>query len=202
MQQQAAAAYTVTVTDSGDAGASAAAGTPTQTLSRAAAQQITVSWQAEDPDGDRLVYNLYFRGDEERRWMLLKGDLHDNSFTFDSDVLADGKYYFRVVASDREVNPPATAREADLTSAPVMIDNTPPVVTIGPVHRAAATAEIELRSARRRFAAAPLRVFARCGRLGADGSRRWGHRFPTGEVCPVTRQACAGRTLSRYSRAG
>lgn len=154
VQQQAAAAYTVTVTDSGDAGASAAAGTPTQTLSRAAAQQITVSWQAEDPDGDRLVYNLYFRSDEERRWMLLKGDLHDNSFAFDSDVLADGKYYFRVVASDREMNPPSTAREADLTSGPVMIDNTPPVVTIGPVHRAAATAEISFEA---RDAASPLR---------------------------------------------
>ena len=45
-----------------------------------------------------------------RRWKLMKGDLHENAFTFDGDVLADGKYYFRVVASDREVNPPATAR--------------------------------------------------------------------------------------------
>jgi hypothetical protein len=48
-----------------------------------------------------------------------------------------------VLASDREVNPPSTAREADLTSAPVMIDNTPPVVAIGPVKRNGATAEIE-----------------------------------------------------------
>ena len=154
MQQQPISPYTVTVTDTGDASASASAGTPTQTLSRAAAQQITISWQAEDPDGDRLVYSLYFRADDERRWMLLKGDLHDNSFTFDSDVLADGKYYFRVVALDREVNPPATAREAELTSAPVMIDNTPPVVTIGPVRRTGTTAELEFEA---RDAASPLR---------------------------------------------
>ena len=86
--------------------------------------------------------------------MLLKGDLHENAFTFDSDVLADGKYYFRVLASDREVNPPATAREADLTSAPVMIDNTPPVVTVGPVRRSGAAAEIEFEA---RDAASPLR---------------------------------------------
>jgi len=154
LQQQSISPYTVTVTDSGDASASSAAGTPTQTLSRAAAQQITISWQAEDPDGDRLVYNLYFRADDERRWMLLKGDLHENAFTFDSDVLADGKYYFRVVASDREVNPPSTAREADLTSAPVMIDNTPPVVTLGQVRRTGATAEVEFEA---RDAASPLR---------------------------------------------
>jgi hypothetical protein len=154
LQQQSISPYTVTVTDTGDASASVPAGTPTQTLSRAAAQQITISWQAEDPDGDRLVYNLYFRADDERRWMLLKGDLHDNAFTFDSDVLADGKYYFRVLASDREVNPPSTAREADLTSAPVMIDNTPPVVTVGPAKRNGATAELEFDA---RDAASPLR---------------------------------------------
>ena len=154
IQQQSISPYTVTVTDTGDASVSAPAGTPTQTLSRAAAQQITISWQAEDPDGDRLVYNLYFRADDERRWMLLKGDLHENAFTFDSDVLADGKYYFRVLASDREVNPPATARDADLTSAPVMIDNTPPVVTVGPVRRTGTTAELEFEA---RDAASPLR---------------------------------------------
>jgi sugar lactone lactonase YvrE len=155
LQQQSISPYTVTVTDSGDAGGgSGPAGTPTQTLSRAAAQQVTISWQADDPDGDRLVYNLYFRSDDERRWMLLKGDLHENAFTFDSDVLADGKYYFRVLASDKEVNPPATARDADLTSAPVMIDNTPPVVTIGQVRRTGTTAELEFEA---RDAASPLR---------------------------------------------
>jgi sugar lactone lactonase YvrE len=154
IQQQSISPYTVTVTDTGDASTSVPAGTPTQTLSRAAAQQIIVSWQAEDPDGDRLVYNLYFRADDERRWMLLKGDLHDNAFTFDSDVLADGKYYFRVLASDREVNPPSTARDADLTSAPVMIDNTPPVVTVGPARRTGTTAEVEFDA---RDAASPLR---------------------------------------------
>jgi len=154
MQQQPISPYTVTVTDTGDASAAGAAGTPTQTLSRAATQQITISWQAEDPDGDRLVYNLYFRADDERRWMLLKGDLHENAFTFDSDVLADGKYYFRVLASDREVNPPATARDSDLTSAPVMIDNTPPVVTVGPVRRTGTTAELEFEA---RDTASPLR---------------------------------------------
>lgn len=138
-----ASPYTVTVTDTGEATAGVAAGTPTQTLSRASAQQISISWQAEDPDGDRLVYALYFRGDDERQWKLLKGNLHENSFTFDGDVLADGKYYFRVTASDREVNPPPTARDADLISSPVMVDNTPPVITVGPVRHNGAHAEIE-----------------------------------------------------------
>lgn len=146
-QAQSLSPYSVTVTDTGDASVSNSAGTPTQTLSRAAAQQISVSWQAEDPDGDRLVYNLYFRGEDEHQWKLLKGNLHDSSLTFDGDVLADGKYYFRVVASDKEMNPPASAREADLTSSPVLIDNTPPVVTVGTVKHSGTTAQIEFEAA-------------------------------------------------------
>jgi hypothetical protein len=140
-------AYSVTVSDS-DAAATSA-GTPTQTLSRAAAQQITLTWVAEDPDGDRLVYNIYFRGEDEGQWKLLRANTHDNSITFDADVLADGKYFFRVLASDREANPPASAREATLVSAPVMIDNTPPVLTIGEVRRSGSSAHIEWEAADR-----------------------------------------------------
>ncbi len=147
------AAYSVTVTDTGDA-SSTSAGTPTQTLPRAATQQITIVWQADDPDGDRLVYNVYFRGDDETQWKLLKAGTHDNSLTFDADVLADGKYLFRVTASDREVNPPSTARDAQLVSVPIMIDNTPPIVTVGATHYSAGSAHIEFEA---RDAASPLR---------------------------------------------
>jgi hypothetical protein len=145
--------YSVTVTDTPD-NTTTSAGTPTQTLPRAAQQQITVVWQADDPDGDRLVYSVYFRGADEMQWKLLKADMHDNSITFDADVLADGKYYFRVIASDREVNPPSSAREAQLVSAPVMIDNTPPTVTIGTATRTGATAHLEWTAS---DAASPLR---------------------------------------------
>jgi sugar lactone lactonase YvrE len=151
-QAASATAYTVTVSDSGDVTASA--GTPTQTLPRASSQQITISWQAEDPDGDRLVYSVYFRSEDQTQWMPFKTGLHENSLTFDGDILADGKYFFRVVASDREANPPPSAREAQLISAPVMIDNTPPVVTIGPVRRSGDTAHIEFEAV---DAASPLR---------------------------------------------
>ena len=40
-------------------------------------------------------------------------------------------------------NPPASAREAQLTSAPVLIDNTPPLVTIGTVRYAGGSAHVE-----------------------------------------------------------
>jgi hypothetical protein len=141
------AAYSVTVSGDTADTTGTSAGTPTQTLTRAASQQVTVSWQAEDPDGDRLVYNLYFRADDETQWMVLRSGTHDTSLTFDADILADGKYYFRVTASDREANPPASAREAQLTSTPVMIDNTPPVLTMGTVRYAGGAAHVEWEAA-------------------------------------------------------
>ena len=139
-------AYTVTVTDSGDASASSSGGSTgssTETLPRASQQQITINWQADDPDGDKLIYNVYFRSEDESQWLLLRSGLHDNSITFDADILADGKYFFRVLASDREANSPASAREAQLTSAPVLIDNTPPAVTIATVRYSGGNAHVE-----------------------------------------------------------
>ncbi|MDQ6706227.1 MAG: hypothetical protein M3Z85_09680, partial [Acidobacteriota bacterium] len=150
----ASSAYSITVTDTGDAGPTSSTGTPTQTLSRAASQQVVVSWLAEDPDADRLVYSLYFRGEGEREWKLLKSNVHENSATLEGDALADGRYFFRVVASDKEVNPPATAREADLVSSPVLIDNTPPVVTVGAVRKSGRGVDVEFEG---RDAASALR---------------------------------------------
>ena len=123
-------AYSITVTDTGDAGPSTSTGTPTQTLSRAASQQLTISWQAEDPDSDKLVYTLYFRGEGEFDWKMLKANLHETSYSIDGDTLADGRYFFRVVASDRESNPQESALEAELISSPVLIDNTPPAIAV------------------------------------------------------------------------
>jgi sugar lactone lactonase YvrE len=127
------AAYSITVTDTGES--SIAAGTPTQTLTHGAGSQIQVTWQADDPDGDRLVYSLYFRGEDEKEWKLLRANMSENSMLLDGDILADGRYFFRVVASDRPSNAVNVAREDALVSSPVLIDNTPPVVTLGPPRR-------------------------------------------------------------------
>ncbi len=150
---------------------------PRRPLPRASTQQITVTWQAEDPDGDRLVYAVYFRGEDETQWKLLKSASHDNTLTFDADVLADGKYYFRVTASDRESNPPSSARDAQLVSAPVMIDNTPPTIALGAARYSAGAAHIEWQAS---DAASPLRhceYSLDAAGLGPRGSGRRRHRF-------------------------
>jgi hypothetical protein len=138
----ATASYAITVTDSGDAPATA--GTPSQTLSRIPGQQVQIYWQADDPDGDRLIYNLYFRGEDETRWKLLRANTIENTYLLDADVFADGRYYFRVVASDSLSNPANLAREAELVSAPILIDSTPPVVTAGAPRRSGNTVDVDV----------------------------------------------------------
>ena len=127
------AAFSVTVTDSGEA--AGASGTPTQSVGRQGGQNLLVSWQADDPEGDRLAYVLYFRGEDEKEWKLLRANFFENSLTLDGDVLADGRYLFRVVAHDRPSNPLEYAKQSEGVSAPVLIDNTPPLVKLGTPNR-------------------------------------------------------------------
>jgi hypothetical protein len=134
-------AYSITVTDTGDV--SAAAGTPTQTLTHGTGSQIQITWQADDPDGDRLMYSVFFRGEDESAWKLLRMNLFENTLLLDGDVLADGRYYFRVVASDLPSNDASAAREDEQVSSPVLIDNTPPVVSLSAPRRNDAHAEVD-----------------------------------------------------------
>lgn len=147
---QATSAYSVTVTDTPDSSVQTSSGTPTQPLTRTPGDQLQIVWQADDPDGDRLVYSVYFRAEGQRDWMPLKSNLSENTCSIDADSLADGKYYFRVVASDSPSNSPANARSADLVSSPTLVDHTPPVVTLV----APAGNEIDFEAA---DAASPLR---------------------------------------------
>ncbi|MBS1829441.1 MAG: hypothetical protein JST93_29335 [Acidobacteria bacterium] len=135
--------YTVTVSDSGD-GSSSAAGTPAQTVSRPSSGQLVITWQADDTDGDRLAYTIAFRGEEEREWKTLKTNWTELALTLDGDAFADGRYRFRVIASDAVANPAALAREGELVSAPVLIDNTPPRIQASVPRRNGAAVEVEV----------------------------------------------------------
>jgi hypothetical protein len=110
----------ITVTVGGPSSAAMAGAGKTPTI---------ISWQADDPNGDQLAYSVYVRDDDEEEWHLLKDDLRQTTFTIESSTLADGKYVARVVASDGPSNPASVARQAELTSSPFWVDNTPPTVT-------------------------------------------------------------------------
>lgn len=91
---------------------------------------ITLTWQADDPNGDLLTYALYLKAADEREWHLVKDKMHQANYTLDPNTLADGKYVARLVASDEESNPPSLERKSELLSAPFWVDNTPPDVDV------------------------------------------------------------------------
>ena len=58
----------------------------------------------------------------------MKEHLRETFYSVDGASLADGRYVFKVVASDAPDNPTGYALSGERLSEPVDIDNTPPVV--------------------------------------------------------------------------
>jgi hypothetical protein len=87
---------------------------------------IGVKWSAHDENDDQLVYSVYYRGDGESRWLLLKDNLTDKAYSFDASLLPDGGYTVKVVASDAPSHSPGEALASDKTSRRFEVDTTPP----------------------------------------------------------------------------
>ncbi|MGH9430524.1 MAG: hypothetical protein ACRD3T_03185 [Terriglobia bacterium] len=93
-------------------------------------QPITITWQAEDPNGDPLTYSLYLKAADEQQWHLLKKDLRETNYQVPVDSLPDGEYQARLVASDKLANPPGQALDTEDVSRTFWVDDTPPVVRV------------------------------------------------------------------------
>jgi len=87
-----------------------------------------LQWQSEDRNGDTLEYAVYYRSLNEMNFRLLKDHVRENFYTLDGASLADGRYVFKVIASDAPDNPTAAALTGERISETVDIDNTPPSV--------------------------------------------------------------------------
>ena len=87
---------------------------------------IAVRWGAHDENDDNLTYSVYYRGENEREWKLLKSGLTDKFYSFESGLLPDGGYIVKVVASDAPSHSPEDALSDEKESLRFEIDNTPP----------------------------------------------------------------------------
>jgi flavin-binding protein dodecin len=88
----------------------------------------TVLWTARDDNDDEMRYAVYFRGENEHEWKLLKDNLEQKFYSWDTTTLPDGAYYLKIVASDASSNPPALALKTERESERFEVDNTPPQV--------------------------------------------------------------------------
>lgn len=91
-------------------------------------QKFNISWDASDPNGDRLQFTLSLKGEDETRWKELEKELASPRFTLATDSISDGKYRVKVDVTDALQNPEASASTVTLVSQMFVVDNTPPAV--------------------------------------------------------------------------
>lgn len=89
----------------------------------------TLSWRAEDPNGDPMLFTVEVQRAGSDRWWAVRQDLDAVSLAIDTQALADGLYRFRLRATDAPANP-AEPAEATALSSWVVVDNTSPRITM------------------------------------------------------------------------
>jgi flavin-binding protein dodecin len=87
-----------------------------------------VLWAGHDDNDDELRFAVYFRGENESEWKLLKDKLEQKFYSWDSTAMPDGAYYLKIVATDAPSNPPDQTLTSERESDRFVVDNTPPVI--------------------------------------------------------------------------
>ncbi len=105
---------------------------------------ITARWLAHDDNGDELTFSVFYRGEGEQNWHLLKDKVTERYLSFDATTLPDGPYRVRVIASDAPSHNPGEALTGDRTSERFLIDTTPPAVTGMTAHMVDGKIHVEL----------------------------------------------------------
>ncbi len=89
---------------------------------------LNIQWNAQDPNNDSIRYTLYFRGEGETEWKLVEEKLTVNRMSLNMGGVADGRYRFRLVASDEMSNPLGVGLTDEKLSDEVVFDNSRPLV--------------------------------------------------------------------------
>ena len=87
-------------------------------------------WQAEDRNGDKIVYDVYYKEVGDTTYKLLKANSNENFYSLDGLSLADGRYTIKIVAKDDSGNTNGQALAGERISEPFDIDNSQPTVVV------------------------------------------------------------------------
>ena len=92
--------------------------------------EVELSWEASDPNGDRLLYDLHFRPQGSERFLELTEDLENAKHAWQTRRVPDGWYVVRVIARDARDNTPDATRSATRLSDPILVDHTAPALDV------------------------------------------------------------------------
>jgi len=87
-----------------------------------------VLWTADDANEDELTYSIYYRGESEKDWKLLRDKITQRFYSWDTTSMQDGPYYLKLAASDEGANAPGEALISERESDRFVVDNTPPEI--------------------------------------------------------------------------
>lgn len=91
---------------------------------------MTCAWDADDPNGDWLSFNVELQALGSDQWMLFAKELSEPIYSFSVRGLKEGFYRLKVTASDHLSNGCDNALSGFFITPPFMIDSTPPQVKI------------------------------------------------------------------------
>ncbi len=122
--------------------------TPATTLGRQVYRKglRTFVWKARDLNGDQLQFEILYRSDQPANttpWTPLKRETDATIYTWDTTTVPDGIYSVRVVASDVLANTPNDFLTGNRDTGPLVIDNSPPQITVPPATRGSETITLE-----------------------------------------------------------
>jgi hypothetical protein len=91
-----------------------------------------ITWRAEDPDGDPLVFRLAYRAEDGTAWIPLHRDqpVGGAEYLWSTESVPDGRYVMRVEASDEAANAEERALRDARECVPFCIDHRKPEVVL------------------------------------------------------------------------
>ena len=140
-------------------------------------------WTAEDANDDQLEFAIYFRGENETTWKLLKDKLDTRFYSWDTTAMPDGAYYLKIVASDAPSNPAGEGLTSERVSDRFEVDNTPPAIVQLTAEAAGGAATVRVRFQ----ASDPASSIARA-QYSLDAGD-WALVFPTGGLSDAPRES-------------
>jgi len=103
---------------------------------------LSLLWKAEDPNGDNIIFSLYYKSETENEWKQIGKDYTKNFYTWDTKAISDGIYRIKIVASDSVDTPENIALQSEMTTEPITVDNTGPVISKPTVEIKSSSAKI------------------------------------------------------------
>ena len=88
----------------------------------------TIVWDAEDNNGDSLLFSVFIRNEDDSKWRMLKEGCVEKIFAFDTLSFPDGNYFIKIEAEDSPSNPLGMELKSEKISRRLIIDNSLPVI--------------------------------------------------------------------------